>query len=514
MNTPGFTAEASLYRTNGRYRAGVAASGNGDPGTIDLVVPSGFNWLSRISVSVDANLLLPQHCEEIGKPCCRSDSGVKGPHCHNGLGCNVNSGLCEACGKPGQVCCDGHYTDFSGKSYTGVLWNTNERISSCDDGTRCDATLAPDGVSWLGTRRCQACGIKLGGPCCAPDNRYALGRCFRDATTNEPLACNDPWAGAGGTCIACGKQAGQPACHIPGEDPCVDTSHGDQNLASLTEENYICVSCGWPGMPTCDRGDPCRGNNSVPNKSWSQCVLAGGPNQPCMKNGKCGYQGLFCNSNKICEQCGEPGTLCCPPGSYPDNRTCNDPGECRLLPKMPPALGVEFRCFACGYANMPVCQTGDLCRDSSEPISGMCRPCGKEGQPCCRTYLSIRCYDGMRCEDNVCKKPSGGGGGQQPKRCNGQPYTINTLPRPVGIEGSDGCVAYENFASDGQAEAVQCARAKYGNAVVEDVNDFTWSVTCGGFCNMTTFYARDYAAAARCAYSIFPTCTILDIDCP
>src|ERR1700737_330315 len=113
---------------------------------------------------------------------------------------------------------------------------------------------------------------------------------------------------------------------------------------------------------------------------------------------------------------------------------------------------------------MPVCQSGDLCRDASEPIDGWCRPCGKEGQPCCRTYLSIYCEDGMKCKGNTCQKTGGGGGGgsTQWKTCSGQPYTINTILRPIALEGTDGCVKYETFASNSDAEAIQCAHAKYG----------------------------------------------------
>jgi hypothetical protein len=122
---------------------------------------------------------------------------------------------------------------------------------------------------------------------------------------------------------------------------------------------------------------------------------------------------------------------------------------------------------------------------------------------------------GTKCDDGVCRRPGGGGGGDQPKKCNGQPYTINTLPRPVALEDANGCLTAQTFPADSQAEAIQCAKAAYGNAVVEDGGDqFTWSATCNGFCSMVTFSGRDYAGAARCAYHIFPTCTILDIACP
>jgi hypothetical protein len=71
--------------------------------------------------------------------------------------------------------------------------------------------------------------------------------------------------------------------------------------------------------------------------------------------------GLTCNSRHdfVCEQCGEPGKICCP-----DN-TCNDSG----------------------YS----CQVGD------------CAPCGGDGQDCC---AGDTCNSGLECR-GACLQPIG-----------------------------------------------------------------------------------------------------------
>jgi len=191
---PRFSAEASLYRT-----------------TVNYVVS-----------------LLP--CDLPGRLCCAPDASVKTLHCEGTVGCNVVTGRCESCGGVGQVCCDGPFTDFSNKSYTGISIDSTERFTSCDAGLRCDAT-STDGINWFGARRCQQCGNREGGHCCAPDDRYAFGHCNPDVQTGEHLACDHPDAGGQGYCVACEplcyrscphlcNQQCHPGYCAPGEEPC------------------------------------------------------------------------------------------------------------------------------------------------------------------------------------------------------------------------------------------------------------------------------------------------------
>lgn len=431
---------------------------------------------------------IPQKCDAAGDPCCSADGEVKTDHCHKGLGCNITTGQCEACGAPGQACCDGHFTGFSLRGYTGILLDDTERIESCDAGARCDARFSEE--KWLGTRTCQACGTQEGGSCCNPDVRYALGRCFTDARSNTPLTCNDPWTNSGGICLPCGRTDGEIACMTA--RPCAD---------GLIEKDGYCRVCGGIGQPPCDYGEPCRVDQSVPNKSFTQCVPAGGPGQPCLANGGCNYQRMFCNSKKVCEVCGEGGAVCCPPS---EGRQCTV-GECR-----------NNVCFACGYAGMPECSTGDRCRDGSEPVGGTCRRCGNEGEPCCFS-MSIRCFDGMSCKDRVCRRPPAPPPPPQTaKTCSGQPWTWSTLPRPVWLEDSNSCVGYTTLIASTPEEAVQCARNQHGEAVIgSQVEDFPVAVTCPSTgCNQRTYPARDQQSAVDCAEATNPTCEAEAGVCP
>lgn len=463
---PGFTSVASIYRSTANYRLS----------PVNVVRPgAGFAL-----------------CNTPGLSCCPADSQVKTRHCDQSVGCNIISGKCEPCGGLGQVCCDGPYTGFSGKDYSNVLFDSPERVESCDSGLRCDATLAPDGVTWLGTRRCQPCGTTQGGPCCAPDDRYGLGRCFSDAASGAALVCNNPSAGAQGTCVPCGAQVGQPVCLTPGGYPCVD---------GLVAQNGICVLCGSAGNPVCDHGAPCDASGSVPDATYTTCVRAGGANQPCLQNGTCGYADLFCNSKKICQPCGDPGGPCCP--ATATSTPCSGSGECR-----------QNTCFSCGLYDQPVCITRTSCDEGTE-VDGWCRHCGQQGQPCCREEIPM-CSSGLTCDDDdVCTgSPQSSGSGGQLKTCSGQAVTFTAQNFAYSIEGTDGCVSTAQVYANSADEALKCAQAKYGNALIlTELQDVRFAVTCFE-CWSQTFPARDEASAMRCAQSTYPNCTVEQGDCP
>jgi hypothetical protein len=275
-------------------------------GLADLVVKTSRDFGDIIHVDSPFPTAFP--CGALGQPCCRApfqNVPAFGPlvSCQQGLGCDITTNKCVSpCGGPGQVCCDGPETralkwTVDGMIYSPNNWNMREM---CDAGV-CDKQ----------THRCMTCGTRDGGPCCSSDAAQATARCFRDAKTGNRLVCNDTWAGAGGNCVECGK-GNQPRCLTAGERGCDD---------GLVERHGMCVPCGQAGMTICDRGKPCRDGRSVPDRSFSECLPAGGPNQPCRLDGGCD-SGLFCNSSGICQSCGHPGEICCPPDVCCESTGC------------------------------------------------------------------------------------------------------------------------------------------------------------------------------------------------
>lgn len=498
MSIPGFTAATSLYKSSSNYPGLVTSSDRLIGEIVNANTWTTFD-LKSPWVKIRGDLSIFQRCGGLGEACCRAPAASQnipafGPivGCDKGLGCDIATNKCvSGCGGPGQVCCDGPETrapkwTADGKIYSPNTWNMREM---CDTGV-CDKQ----------SHRCITCGTQAGGPCCTSDAAQATARCFRDARTGNRLVCNDPWGKAASHCVDCGK-AGQPQCLTAHEPRC------DDGLV-VRESDGFCVPCGSTGQPTCDSGEPCRDGRSVPNRSFSECIPAGGPNQPCHPDGRCDYQGLFCNGKRICEPCGDLGQICCPPGRLPGNAACQQPGECR-----------DNRCFACGYDNMPVCTTGDPCKCLCKPIGGFCRPCGQNGQPCCSDPWWA-CYNGAHCKDGTCRGPSGGGGGggNEWKTCNGQPYTWSTKTWPIPFEDDNGCVGEDGFTANSLEEAIQCARAKRGEAkvIATPLEEHTFAVTCNySGCVTRQYPARNHAQAKKCAeYQAGDDCSVADGSCP
>jgi hypothetical protein len=206
MNIPGFSAEASLYKTSGHYRAGgefgpaeeaiypalsLSDFVKSSLGLADLVATTrDLGSLGYVDNYVDNPFPFAVPCGAFGESCCRAPAASQniaafGPlvSCQQGLGCDITTNKCVSpCGSPGQVCCDGPETravkwTADGKVYSPNSWNMREM---CDTGV-CDKQ----------THRCITCGTQAGGPCCSSDAAQATARCFRDATTGNRLVCNE-----------------------------------------------------------------------------------------------------------------------------------------------------------------------------------------------------------------------------------------------------------------------------------------------------------------------------------
>jgi hypothetical protein len=72
------------------------------------------------------------------------------------------------------------------------------------------------------------------------------------------------------------------------------------------------------------------------------------------------------------------------------------------------------------------------------------------------------------------------------------------------------------FIASSDEEARTCARARYGDAVIDEpLEAVSLSVTCShSGCMDRTYYARDDDAAKSCAEASSPGCTVDDEPCP
>src|SRR5262245_45357288 len=128
MGLPGFSAEESLYRSSGGYRAilgfGPAAGAVLPSSPLDVYTRFNFPDLlqTRLKDSAYADVWPPGswffRCGGLGEACCRAPEASQnipafGPlvGCNKGLGCDITTNTCVAnCGGAGQVCCDGPET--------------------------------------------------------------------------------------------------------------------------------------------------------------------------------------------------------------------------------------------------------------------------------------------------------------------------------------------------------------------------------------------------------------------
>ncbi len=479
MSTPGFTAHISLYSSTGRYRATLAASVESSAG--GAIVPTQLHiatkligrgglwgWDSGHSSASDfaetIHTAWYRGCDKVGSRCCGPDSEVKTKHCHKGVGCNVATGECEACGGPGQVCCDGDFTGFSLKGYTGWLRDPTERIQTCDDGLRCDARLAADGVTWIGSRRCSSCGDKLGGSCCAPDASYGLGRCFSDTRSGRRLACNDPYAGSAGTCVACG-QLGEPAC--------INQRACD---GGTVEHEGTCIACGLAGQLPCD-WTGCDKATTVYDWKHNVCVAAGDPRQPCRVDGGCN-PGAFCDATRTCMACGWGWSrgypqVCCPAST--GGPECFE-GTCQRA-------GDVNRCL-CGYEHQRPCATG--CKGGFVDVGGTCGHAPPPPPPPPAHW----------------------------KTCNGEDWGLSTMDRVAFIRQQNECVVGVTYKANSVQEAYACARRDYGEAAVSDpVYRYTFALTSAYGCSAVTILATGQDAAETCAQSQCVNCAVTPGGC-
>ena len=392
------------------------------------------------------------------------------------------SDLFATCGAPGQSCCkwpnslpglDPRYCKAPG---AGCNIATNTCEIPCGGGGQvcCDGpdTYAPQGDSsptgaffctngdcyprkqmcasgacTRESRRCNdTCGKTAGAACCAPDAGIAVASCKA-----ADLICEFGRHMDSGTCVRCGEQ-GQPPC--PGDECRV--SAGVRTM----EKDGICVACGIVGLPECPSGRKCDAGGA-PDPRGPNCIPGGGKDQPCLEGRFCGYDGMFCDNANTCRLCGAPGQPCCP------NQ---------------PLLG-----------------------------GGVTKECGG--------FSNLQCanFNGQRvCQYKPGQAPGGGSPPPPPppgpKTCGGNNYQFGvTTTFPVWIRDSNGCAGVgAAYQANSLAEAQQCARVIYGDAViVEPVEQYVMSMSNDGLgldCRTVYVWAKDQEDAGSCAQTLCINC--------
>jgi hypothetical protein len=359
MSLPGFVAEASFFKSEGRYRLSSDwASGLRGPAVIPQQLAKELLGAKVSDVRYKGSSFeLRPPCGGLGQACCRPPITSYLPpdlgpivSCQSGLGCDVTADRCVSpCGGPGQPCCDG-------PERRATKWDADGRLYSPEPVGLQD--MCQGGVCDRQSHRCIACGTQDGAPCCPPDAYQATARC-----ADPSVYCEyDPASfDKSGTCRACGKQGRLPCDGPRGCDP------------GLGLRNGLCDICGSDFQPPCDDG--CHAGLELAHGLCRQCGSAG--QIPCDRGCNRGF-GL---RNGLCANCGGQGQIPCDSGCNPQTVLIN--GVCTL----------------CGYDGQPPCANG--CVYPKKVARGVCRVCGARGQiPC-----DSGCDQGLVLSNGYCVTP-------------------------------------------------------------------------------------------------------------
>ena len=360
MHTPGFGAEASVYRGKGHY---LAASG---PGRYDGAAPQQVGY--RVSDTVLPNL--PNFCSP---PFCTPGSridqdigyhpeayaadtrqavlpmSVPGHVSAPGLSsqCNTCTTLCAAAAQAGFDaavigCLALAWIPFVG----GVAY------------AACVATAA--GVAYVAANICTSNCQNVGSPCCPIPCGPEPYCCFEGETCLDSglgLCCpfgTAPCYGTGAPAESCYSLLTEKC--LP-SGPCSNQQVCGENCCSVFGETCIdgnCVSACLPGQTTC--GTQCC------NEATEQCI-----------------------DNNCCPNPRACGEICCPPGLVCDPTNPNVP--C-VVP--PPCPAGEYLCISADHTTQTCCAEDEDCCDD-----GLC--CGGSASP----------FGGFTCQGfpSVCSPP-------------------------------------------------------------------------------------------------------------
>lgn len=279
-----------------------------------------------------------------------------GPHCASHAGCNQATDICEACGQPGQACCDGPRTCASGTCFSTVNPNDPTDNVMCI-WSSCDAA----------THRCGSiCGNNAGDDCCPPDAANAWPICRGDHLTCQYSSNTNNGVPVGGKCIPCGA-ANQPSCQGSCYDP----------WSNYNASTNRCDECGYQGEDICKAfaGNGCHSDRLNPDPKTGKCMPCGFFGGPACQFGAACYppfvRSMDSKGHTICGQCGLCGHEACGIGGANPPTCANG-----MSPYDDGADGI--RCWGavdrwCGKSPPPECSQGGRC---GVPENGSSSPGG------------------------------------------------------------------------------------------------------------------------------------------
>jgi len=313
MNMPGFTAEASVYKTSKHYRASVSVLSTSVP---EIIVPV---YYPSPKTRSDCNTCLEDcvtgsiECDAaaaailagcIFPPLCPGAVAAAGAAL---LGCQTAfltcAGICDAtkccpklCGTPnpfdpGSGCCD------SGETCVDQN-DPNSRNGCCPSGQSvCDGKCCPSGETCCGDACCPTSSgyTCQQGVCCPPGySTVCNGECCPGVCDQNGNCCEDPNRLCGGECCRLGER-------------CLPT------LGVCCLEDKICgsVCCGTNQF--CQ--DPANGVCGACPPGQHPCSIVGEP--------------LCCPDGSDCCKNGQ----CCPPDTCCFDDTCYPKGDRRCTPR-------------------------------------------------------------------------------------------------------------------------------------------------------------------------------------
>jgi hypothetical protein len=341
MATPTLSAEASLYRSSGRYVtaawAGLAYSdvgfwpqagtgpGNKPPCHIDCHGPCNTECMQPCYQEC-FGVTPPQHNLPVGqKPCCTNTEHCCSGTCADLLTDPKHCGHCDTVCSGTQGCCAGRCTDLSSNSANcGGCGKVCPPTAKCVNGLCACPQYNEDAAP------------AICGGACVDLNRdpQNCGGCGLACPTGSS-GCRDGWCQEClGGLTACG-QTGPDGSFAPGSAVCAD----------ITSDSNNCGSCGnaCPKTTACI-GGTCRCPPNVPDVCNGRCVNTN------FDSFNCGFCGLVCQPegsgcfNGVCADQGPPPPTCSG-GQIECNGTCVD------------AQTDTSNCGSCGHT----CAAGQSC---------------------------------------------------------------------------------------------------------------------------------------------------------